>query len=71
MMGIFNKKGAIQFLAFYSAKGKAKQFGKQMINGLNFTLGLSKRERPVCISGYSFFDGNYWRINKIIVDVAI
>jgi len=58
-------------LAFYSAKGKAKQFGKEMINGLNFTLGLTRRERPVCVSGYSFFDGNYWRINKLVVDVAI
>ena len=29
-MGIFSKKGAIEFLAFYSAKGKAKQFGKQL-----------------------------------------
>lgn len=28
IMGIFNKKGAIEFLAFYSSKGKARQFGK-------------------------------------------
>lgn len=43
IMGIFNKRGAIEFLAFYSSKGKARQFGKEMINGLNFTLGLTKR----------------------------
>ena len=28
IMGSFSKKGAIEFLAFYSAKGKARQFGK-------------------------------------------
>lgn len=28
IMGIFNKRGAIEFLAFYSSKGKARQFGK-------------------------------------------
>lgn len=70
IMGIFNKRGAIEFLAFYSSKGKARQFGKEMINGLNFTLGLTKRERPVCISGCTFFDGNNWRINKLIVDIV-
>ena len=68
-MGIFNKKGAIQFLAFYSAKGKARQFGKEMINGLNFSLGLTKKQRPVCISGSTFFDGTSMRINKVSVDI--
>jgi hypothetical protein len=57
-------------LAFNSVRGKAKQFGKEMINGLNFSLGLSKGERPVCLSGCSFFDGSYWRINKLITDVV-
>ena len=28
MMGILNRKGAIEYLAFYSSKGKAKTFGK-------------------------------------------
>jgi len=69
-MGSFSKKGAIEFLAFYSAKGKAKQFGKELMNGLNFTLNVTKRERPICFSGFSFFDGTSWRINKIIVDVT-
>ena len=43
MMGIFNRKGAIEYLAFYSSKGKAKTFGKELINGINFTLGLTRR----------------------------
>ncbi len=69
-MGSFNKRGAIEFLAFYSSKGKAKQFGREIMNGLNFTFGITKRERPICISGFSFYDGSYWRINKLIVDVT-
>ena len=68
-MGIFNRKGAIEYLAFSSTKGKAKTFGKELINGINFTLGLTRRERPVCLSGYSFFDGSYWRMNKLVIDV--
>lgn len=56
-------------MAFYSSKGKAKTFGKELINGINFTLGLKRRERPVCMAGTRFFDGNEWRINKLIVDV--
>lgn len=43
IMGSFNKKGAIEFLAFNSAKGKAKQFGKEIMNGLNFTFGVTRR----------------------------
>jgi hypothetical protein len=43
IMGSFSKKGAIEFLAFNSLKGKAKQFGKELINGLNFSLSLSKK----------------------------
>jgi len=69
-MGSFNKKGAIEFLAFDSFKGKAKQFGKEIMNGLNFTFGVNRKEKPICISGFSFFDGTYWRINKLILDVA-
>ena len=69
MMGILNRKGAIEYLAFYSSKGKAKTFGKELINGLNFTLGLTRRERPVCLSGYTFFDGSYWRMNKLSMEV--
>jgi hypothetical protein len=69
-MGCFNRKGAIEFLAFNSIKGKAKQFGKEIMNGLNFTFGVTRRERPICISGCTFFDGNYWRINKLIIDVT-
>lgn len=56
-------------MAFYSAKGKARQFGKEMINGLNFSLHLTKKQRPVCLSGSTFFDGNSMRINKLTVDV--
>jgi len=40
-----------------------------MINGVNFTFGLKRKERPVCMAGYTFFDGNYWRLNKLVVDV--
>ena len=43
IMGSFNKKGAIEFLAFNSIKGKAKQFGKEIMNGLNFTFGVTRR----------------------------
>lgn len=42
-MGSFSKKGAIEFLAFNSVKGKAKQFGKEIMNGLNFTCGVTAR----------------------------
>jgi hypothetical protein len=70
IMGSFNRKGAIEFLAFNSIRGKAKQFGKEIMNGLNFTFGVTKRERPICISGFTFFDGNYWRINKLVLDVT-
>jgi hypothetical protein len=56
-------------LAFYSSKGKARTFGKELINGVNFTFGLKRRERPVCMAGYTFFDGSYWRLNKLVVDV--
>jgi hypothetical protein len=71
IMGILNRKGAIEYLAFYSARGKARTFGKELINGLNFNLGLSRRERPVCLAGYTFFDGSYWRLNKLVVDVLV
>jgi hypothetical protein len=43
IMGSFNKRGAIEFLAFYSSKGKAKQFGREIMNGLNFTFGITKK----------------------------
>lgn len=69
-MGSFNKKGAIEFLAFSSNEGKAKQFGKEIMNGLNFTFGVTRKERPICLSGNCFNDGNYWRINRLVVDIT-
>ena len=56
-------------MAFYSAKGKARQARKGMIKGVIFSLHLTKKQRSVCLSGSTFFDGNSMRINKLTVDV--